>query len=109
MVGLLTSEERAALPGRLPEWRVVPGREAISRSFFFQDFSQAFGFMTRVALLAERMNHHPEWFNVYDRVDITLSTHECGGLSGRDVDLAEAIGLLYAETGRRGENRLGAS
>ena len=64
------------------------------KSFAFTDFNAAFGFMTRVALMAEKMNHHPEWFNVYNRVDITLTTHDADGLSRRDIDLAKAIDAL---------------
>lgn len=67
---------------------MVEGRDAIKKNFMFADFSEAFGFMTRVALKAEQMNHHPEWFNVYNKVDVTLSTHDCQGLSARDITLA---------------------
>lgn len=87
----LTDAERATLGTRLPDWSMVPGRDAIQRRFTFADFNAAFGFMSRVALLAERQDHHPEWFNVWNRVDITLSTHDAGGLSLRDIALAEAI------------------
>ncbi|SAL99627.1 hypothetical protein [Absidia glauca] len=69
-------------------WSMVDNRDAIIKKYQFTDFNQAFGFMTRVALKADKMDHHPEWFNVYNRVEITLSTHDCGGLSTRDVDLA---------------------
>jgi 4a-hydroxytetrahydrobiopterin dehydratase len=78
---------REALTG-LPEWREVEGRDAITRSFRFDDFNAAFGFMSRAALAAERMDHHPEWFNVWNRVDVTLSTHDAGGLTELDVKLA---------------------
>jgi 4a-hydroxytetrahydrobiopterin dehydratase len=91
MVEKLSPEERAGLSRRLPQWTMVEGRDAITRSFRFANFSEAFGFMARVALAAERMDHHPEWVNVYNRLDITLSTHECQGLSARDIALAEAI------------------
>jgi 4a-hydroxytetrahydrobiopterin dehydratase len=84
-----------ALPGLLasvPEWAYAPERGGlITRSFVFADFNQAFGFMTRVALLAERRDHHPEWSNVYNRVAITLTTHDAGGLSMRDIELARLI------------------
>ena len=74
---------------------MVEGRDAIAREFRFRDFSEAFGFMSRVALLAEKQDHHPEWSNVWNRVEITLSTHDAGGLSRRDIKLAQAIdGLL---------------
>jgi 4a-hydroxytetrahydrobiopterin dehydratase len=94
MIETLDLEARAALTVSLPEWSLVEGRDAITRRFRFTDFSAAFGFMTRVALLAETQNHHPEWFNVWNRVDITLSTHDAGGLSVRDVTLARAIDAL---------------
>src|SRR5690606_18528355 len=87
----LSSDARAAALAALPGWRAVPGRDAITRSLKFADFAAAFGFMAQVALIAERMNHHPEWFNVYSKVDITLSTHDAGGLTSLDVALAEAI------------------
>lgn len=92
----LDLEARAALAMELPGWSLVEGRDAITRRFRFADFSEAFGFMTRVALLAEAQNHHPEWFNVWNRVDITLSTHDAGGLSVKDVTLARAIDALSA-------------
>lgn len=90
-VARLTDSERAEALTHLPNWKLVDGRDAIHRSLRFVDFNAAWGFMSRVALLAEQMNHHPEWFNVYDRVEITLSTHDAGGLSQRDLDLAAAI------------------
>ncbi len=73
----------------LADWKRVEGRDAISRSFIFQDFNQAFAFMTRVALKAEQMNHHPEWFNVWNKVEVTLTTHDTGGVSERDIELAQ--------------------
>ena len=75
----------------LPEWRRVADREAITRTFTFADFNQAFGFMTRVALLAEKMDHHPEWSNVYRTVTVTLATHDAGGVTDRDLALARAM------------------
>ncbi|EDV26144.1 uncharacterized protein TRIADDRAFT_63912 [Trichoplax adhaerens] len=72
-------------------WTEVEGRDAIYKEFLFKNFNQAFGFMSRVALQAEKMDHHPEWFNVYNKVQITLSTHDCGGLSEKDVKLADFI------------------
>jgi 4a-hydroxytetrahydrobiopterin dehydratase len=73
---------------------LAEGRDALHRSFRFRDFSEAWAFMSRVALLAEAQDHHPEWFNVYNRVEITLTTHDAGGLSGRDVTFAKAIDAL---------------
>ncbi|XP_055025738.2 pterin-4-alpha-carbinolamine dehydratase isoform X2 [Misgurnus anguillicaudatus] len=89
----LTLEEREHLLPilRNAQWVEVVGRDAIYKEFIFKDFNQAFGFMSRVALQAEKMDHHPEWFNVYNKVQITLSTHECGGLSQRDISLATFI------------------
>ena len=96
MVEKLSATERAGLLATLPAWQLVEGRDAITRSFRFKDFSEAWGFMARVALLAEAQDHHPEWFNVWNRVEITLSTHDAGGLSARDVRLAQSIDGLLA-------------
>jgi len=85
-------KELAALPG----WSKVPGRAAISKSFKFKDFNTAFGFMTRVALVAEKMDHHPEWFNVYNRVDVTLATHSKGAVTDLDINLARAMEEIAA-------------
>jgi 4a-hydroxytetrahydrobiopterin dehydratase len=92
MVAKLTETEHAALHATLPHWSVKP--DAIHRGLKFKDFSEAWGFMARVALLAEKHDHHPEWSNVWNKVEITLSTHDAGGLSQRDVDLAKAIDAL---------------
>jgi 4a-hydroxytetrahydrobiopterin dehydratase len=95
MTSLLNEAERQSLSGTLPLWTLAEGRDAIVRKLDFDDFSQAFAFMTRVAMLAEQFNHHPEWFNCYRRVEITLSTHDAGGLTHKDVELAKKIeGLL---------------
>lgn len=91
MAQKLDDAERKVMATRLPQWRMVDGRDAIARTFTFKDFNAAFGFMTRAALVAERMNHHPEWFNVWNRVEVTLSTHDAGGLTERDLKLAEAM------------------
>lgn len=90
-VAKLADHEIAAALARLPGWSRVEGRSAIAKQFQFADFNAAWGFMCRVALAAEKQNHHPEWFNVWNRVEITLSTHDAGGLSARDVKLAETI------------------
>ena len=94
MVEKLSAAERDGLPATLTEWKLVEGRDAITRTFRFKDFSEAWGFMARVALLAEAQDHHPEWFNVWNRVEITLSTHDAGGLSARDVRLAQSIDAI---------------
>ena len=91
MVEALSEAERADALDGLPDWDYDEARDAIRRSFAFPDFSAAFAFMTRVALLAEKADHHPEWSNVWNRVDILLTTHDAGGLSERDVDMAQAI------------------
>jgi 4a-hydroxytetrahydrobiopterin dehydratase len=91
MAERLKPEDRAAGLKTLPDWHLCEGREAISKGFKFRDFREAFAFMTQVALVAEKMNHHPEWSNVYRSVDVTLSTHDVGGLSRLDLDLATAI------------------
>jgi 4a-hydroxytetrahydrobiopterin dehydratase len=90
----LTEAERDEALAGLADWSLRADGLAIERSFKFADFNQAFGFMTRVALLADKHDHHPEWSNVYNRVTITLTTHDAGGLSARDVKLAKAIDAL---------------
>ena len=87
-VAKLDPTERAAALSALPAWTDLHVRDAIQRSFTFRDFNAAFGFMSRCALVAEKMDHHPEWFNVYNRVDVVLTTHACGGVSPRDIALA---------------------
>lgn len=94
MIAKLTDTERNLAFAELPSWRKAEGVDAIQRSFRFKDFVEAWGFMNRVALLAEKQDHHPEWSNVYNRVEITLTTHDCKGLSTRDVTLAKAIDEL---------------
>ncbi len=91
MVERLNAEARARALAELPGWAPVDGRDAIRKPFKFKDFSQAWGFMSRVALAAEAMNHHPEWSNLYNRVEIVLTTHDCDGLSERDIQLARKI------------------
>lgn len=97
MAKRLTDAKRSAGLVALPQWSLVSGREAITRRFTFSDFSEAFGFMARVALAAEKLNHHPEWFNVWNRVDVTLSTHDAGGLTALDLELAAAMDRLAAK------------
>ena len=95
MGGRLQGQERIAALATLPDWHEVEGRDAIARSFRFKDFSAAFGFMARAALEAEKADHHPEWFNVYNRVDVTLATHDAGGLTAKDIALAHAMDRLF--------------
>ena len=94
MVEQLNDRERDHALAELAEWIYDAERDAITRRFTFADFSEAFAFMTRVALLAEKADHHPEWSNVWNRVEILLTTHDAGGLSERDVAMAKAIGAL---------------
>ena len=96
MVERLTAEQRATLATTLPSWSILPERDALYRRWTFADFNAAFGFMARVALLAEQQQHHPEWSNIWNRVEIVLTTHDAGGLSQRDVHLAIAIDALTA-------------
>jgi 4a-hydroxytetrahydrobiopterin dehydratase len=90
----LVGPARKAAIGKLVGWNEVSGRDAITKKFVFQDFNAAFGFMTRSALVAEKLNHHPEWFNVYKTVEVTLATHDAGGVTELDVKLAEAMDRL---------------
>ena len=89
----------AAALRRLPAWSAVEGRDAIRRSFRFQDFNAAFGFMTRVAMKADQIDHHPEWVNVYNRVEVILATHDADGVTDLDVALADFIDQVSEDTG----------
>ena len=91
MAQKLTGEARKSALARLNGWSEVTGRDAIAKKFVFKDFNQAFGFMARAALIAEKMDHHPEWFNVYNRVTVDLNTHDAGGITQRDFDLATLL------------------
>jgi len=97
MVQKIGAAQRDAALAELTGWKMAEGRDALKRSLKFADFSSAFAFMTRVALAAEKLDHHPEWSNVWNRVEITLSTHDAGGLTQRDVDLAKIIDTLAEE------------
>lgn len=99
MAEKLSADARRDALHDLPAWSAVEGRDAIARSFQFKTFNQAFGFMTRVALMAEKLDHHPEWFNVYNRVDVTLSTHDAGGVTALDVKLATFMDKAAAAAG----------
>jgi 4a-hydroxytetrahydrobiopterin dehydratase len=90
----LSGDARNGALARLKGWNEIKDRDAISKKFVFADFNQAFGFMTRAALVAEKLDHHPEWFNVYKTVEVTLSTHDAGGLTDLDIKLAEAMDKL---------------
>ncbi|MCC0016145.1 MAG: 4a-hydroxytetrahydrobiopterin dehydratase [Rhodobiaceae bacterium] len=97
----LGDAQRAEAMATLTHWRPVAGRDAIARGFRFRTFNAAFGFMTRVALAAEKMDHHPEWSNVYNRVEVTLTSHDAGGLTARDIALAREMDAIAAEMGAK--------
>lgn len=94
----LEGDDREAALAALEGWQEASDRDALARTFTFKNFNQAFGFMTRSALLAEKMNHHPEWFNVYKTVEVTLTTHDAGGVTDLDVRMAKAMNRFAAET-----------
>jgi 4a-hydroxytetrahydrobiopterin dehydratase len=94
MAQKLTGDARKAALAKLPGWSEVKERDAITRTLVFRDFNEAFGFMTRAALIAEKLDHHPEWFNVYKKVEVTLATHDAGGVTELDIELAEAMDRL---------------
>lgn len=102
MVERLSATARQSALKELVGWSEVQGRDAISRTFTFRDFNEAFGFMTRVALVAEKSDHHPEWRNVYKTVEVLLSTHDADGLTMRDVALAKAMNAIAAQLGVQG-------
>jgi 4a-hydroxytetrahydrobiopterin dehydratase len=97
MVERLTADARAAALKELPEWTEVREREAVTRTFTFKDFNEAFGFMCRVALVAEKRDHHPEWRNVYKTVEVVLATHDAGGVTARDIELARVMDDIAAQ------------
>jgi 4a-hydroxytetrahydrobiopterin dehydratase len=92
----LTGKAREAALAKLAGWSEVKGRDAITRKFEFRNFNEAFGFMSRAALMAEKLDHHPEWFNVYKTVEVTLSTHDAGGVTELDIKLADAMNRFAA-------------
>ncbi len=94
MTTKLTDAERADILPSLAGWSPVEGRDALKKTFVFKDFNEAFGFMTRVAMVAEQLDHHPEWSNVYKTVEVTLSTHDAGGLTQLDVKMARAMNAM---------------
>ncbi len=99
MAERLSAEARKSAFKGLPGWKEVAGREAIERTFVFKNFNEAFGFMSRAALVAEKNDHHPEWRNVYKTVEVVLSTHDAGGVTSLDVELAKAMNAIAAQFG----------
>lgn len=99
MLERLTAEARSAALQELSGWSEVSGREAITRTFTFKDFSEAFGFMSRVALVAEKKDHHPEWRNVYRTVEVVLATHDAGGVTRLDIELAKTMNAIGRQFG----------
>ena len=99
MAERLSAEARKSALRGLPGWAEAPGREAIARTFTFKDFNEAFGFMARAALVAEKSDHHPEWRNVYKTVEVQLTTHDAGGVTARDVELATAMNAIARQLG----------
>ena len=101
MVERLSAEARKAALAELAGWKETSGREAIERTFTFKDFNEAFGFMSRAALIAEKSDHHPEWRNVYKTVEVVLATHDAGGVTKRDIELAKAMNAIAGQLGIR--------
>jgi 4a-hydroxytetrahydrobiopterin dehydratase len=99
MAERLSAEARKSALQGLPGWSEVAGRDAIARTFTFKDFNEAFGFMSRAALVAEKNDHHPEWRNVYRTVEVVLSTHDADGVTARDIDLAKAMNAIASQFG----------
>jgi len=93
----LQGENRAKALKEIPQWTEVVGRDAVQRKFQFQDFKEAWAWMTKIAEIADKADHHPEWFNVYNRVEVTLATHDCNGLSQLDIDLAKQMDQLFGK------------
>src|SRR5436305_13020193 len=100
MVQKLPGDARKAALSELSGWSEVKGRDAIARTFTFRDFNEAFGFMARVALVAEKSDHHPEWRNVYNTVEVTLATHDAGGVTEKDIALAQAMNAIAGQLDR---------
>ncbi|UPK35692.1 4a-hydroxytetrahydrobiopterin dehydratase [Bradyrhizobium sp. 186] len=94
MAERLTADARKQALSGIPGWSETQGRDALGKTFVFKDFSEAFGFMTRAALVAEKMDHHPEWRNVYKTVEVVLSTHDAGGVTALDIELAKAMNAI---------------
>jgi len=94
MAERLTADARKQALSGIPGWSETQGRDALGKTFVFKDFNEAFGFMTRAALVAEKMDHHPEWRNVYKTVEVVLSTHDAGGVTALDIELAKAMNAI---------------
>jgi 4a-hydroxytetrahydrobiopterin dehydratase len=99
MAKRLSAEARKSALKELSGWTEAPGREAIARTFIFKDFNEAFGFMSRAALVAEKRDHHPEWRNVYKTVEVVLTTHDAGGVTALDIELAKAMNAIARQLG----------
>src|ERR1700709_561011 len=99
MVERLTAAARVSALGELTGWSEAAGRDAIARTFVFKDFNEAFGFMARAALVAEKSDHHPEWRNVYKTVEVVLATHDAGGVTALDIELAKAMNAIAKQLG----------
>jgi 4a-hydroxytetrahydrobiopterin dehydratase len=99
MAERLSAEARKSALKELAGWAEAPGREAIAKTFIFKDFNEAFGFMTRAALVAEKRDHHPEWRNVYKTVEVVLATHDAGGITALDIELARAMNAIAGQFG----------
>lgn len=99
MAERLSAEMRKSALQGLPGWAEMPSREAIGRTFTFKDFNEAFGFMSRAALVAEKSDHHPEWRNVYKTVEVVLATHDAGGVTAKDIELAKAMNAIARQLG----------
>src|SRR6266852_1647463 len=99
MTERLSAEQRKSALAALPGWTEVSGREAIARTYVFKDFNEAFGFMSRVALVAEKHDHHPEWRNVYKTIEVVLATHDAGGVTAKDIELATAMNAIARQFG----------
>jgi 4a-hydroxytetrahydrobiopterin dehydratase len=100
MQALISASQRDSLPIECPGWSLLPSRDALQKIFIFKNFKDAFSCMSEIAIIAEEINHHPEWFNVWNRLEVTLSTHDSGGLTGKDIELAKAIDLICGKLNR---------
>ena len=99
MANKLAGEARKQALQGLKDWHELPGRDAIQKKFVFKDFNEAFGFMSRAALVAEKQDHHPEWRNVYKTVEVVLATHDAGGITERDIALAKSMNAIASQLG----------